>query len=77
MNEYRANVVIHIDETLDDEQIHDVEKELSFESGVLSTCINEDTRHLMVVDYDPRLTTSGLLLGNVQGRGFHAELIGF
>jgi S-ribosylhomocysteine lyase LuxS involved in autoinducer biosynthesis len=77
MNNYDVAVVMHIDENLSDSEIHTLEHDLSFTPGVLSACVNERTRHLMVIDYDPEKIYSRAILDNVQHQGYHAELIGF
>lgn len=76
MAEYDANVVVHIDETLTENEIHDIEKELSEHNGIVSACCHENTPHLMVVDYDPRILDSRTLLDFITGNGVHAELVG-
>lgn len=73
---YDANVVVHVDEKLTDEQIHDMEKQLSGVTGVTSACVNERTPHLFVIDYDPRSTHTGQLLQEVKSRHLSAQLIG-
>lgn len=72
----RTDVVIHLDEELDDEHIHKLEKELGQRDGVYSACVHEDKRHLMLVDYDPDDVHSSELLQHVRQSGIHAELIG-
>lgn len=72
----RSDIVIHIDEDLDDNAIHALERELAEESGVFSACVNDRARHLMLVDFDPQDVHAADLLHRVQGRGLHAELIG-
>ncbi len=76
MSHNNAAAVIHIDETLNDAQIHNLEYNLSQQQGVTASCINDKTRHLIVVDYDPQKTASNTLLHNVCANGYHAELIG-
>ena len=73
---YQSDIVIHIDEELDDARIHELERDLSMRAGVVSACVHEDRRHLMVVDYDPQDVRSADLLSHVRARGLHAELIG-
>lgn len=73
---YNANVVVHIDEELSEEQILDMERKLALHRGVESACVPTRTRHLMIIDYDPRQTSSWDLLNNIQNRGVHAELVG-
>jgi hypothetical protein len=76
MSTHNAVVIVHIDETLTDEEIQDVERELSTRDGVQAACMHVRTRHLMVVDYDSESIKSVQLLGKVQSQGLHAELIG-
>lgn len=71
-----ADILIHIDENLNDHDIHQLERELAYEQGVKSACVNEKTRHLMVVDFDTDSIHPVNLLGYVQNRGLHAQLIG-
>ena len=73
---YDANVVVHIDEKLTYEQIHEIEKQLSSVKGVMSACVHVRTPHLFVIDYDPNLTHTGQLLQEVKNRRLSAQLIG-
>lgn len=74
---YRADILFHIDETLPDNEILEIEKDLAYRKGVYSACVNPRTSHLMIVDYDPKLVSSAALLSTVQRHGVHAEMIGF
>lgn len=76
MNQYRTDILIHIGENLDDSNIHQLEKQISFEPGIYSACINEKARHLMLVDYDPETVHATDILYQVKQNGLHAELIG-
>lgn len=76
MTHHDVAVVMHIDEELSDDQIHNLEEDLSNRPGVMSACVHERARHLMVIDYDPEVAPSSALLANVQRKGLHAELIG-
>ena len=73
---YNANVVVHIDEELSEQQILDMERKLALHNGVESACVPIRARHLMIIDYDPRQTSSSDLLHNITNRGLHAELVG-
>ncbi len=76
MSDYCSDVLIHIDENLDDHNIHEIEYELGQIDGVYSACVHEKARHLMLVDYDPLDVETGMLLDRVRRHGLHAELIG-
>ncbi len=76
MYNHCSDILIHIDEDLDDNDIHDLERELSSMDGVYSACVNERARHLMLVDFDPKDIKAAQLLRTVSLQGLHAELVG-
>jgi len=76
MPNYCCDVVVHIDEDLSDNRIHQLEKALAYREGVLSACVHENARHLMLVDYDPSDISSVAILDRVTSQGLHAELVG-
>jgi hypothetical protein len=74
---YTGDMVIHIDEALDDDRVHGLEQQIGEEHGVFSACMHEKTRHLMVVDFDPREVRPSAIVRSVRGYGLHAQMIGF
>jgi len=76
MNYFRSDILIHIGESLDDNNIHQLEKEIGCEPGIYSACVNEKARHLMLVDYDPETVKASEILTHIKQSGLHAELIG-
>lgn len=76
MIHFDANAVVHIDETLSHDQIHNIEKNLSGVRGIVSACTHIKTPHLMVIDYDPQAIRARELLYHFQRSGVHASLIG-
>lgn len=76
MSDYCTDILIHIDENLDDANIHEIERDLSMIDGVYSACVHVNARHLMLVDYNPKNLAAQELLYRVENRGFHAELVG-
>ena len=71
-----ANTVVHVADELSDNDISDMQQNLSGVDGVVSACVHERTRHLWVIDYDPRQVGSEQLLRRIRHNGLHAELIG-
>jgi hypothetical protein len=71
-----GDFIIHIDEPLDDDRIWDLERDLAAEKGVLSACVHERRRHLMLIDFDAHATRPSDILQSVRSRGLHAEMIG-
>jgi hypothetical protein len=74
---YSGDILIHIDESLDDDHIQSLERELGEQRGVVSACVHERRRHLMLVDYDALDRQPSDILHAVRGKGLHAEMIGF
>ena len=68
MVKYDANVVVHIDENLTNEQIHEIEKRLSSVKGVVSACAHVRTPHLFV----PKSIHNGQLLQEVKNGRLNA-----
>ncbi|MEN8213725.1 MAG: heavy-metal-associated domain-containing protein [Pseudomonadota bacterium] len=73
---HNAVVIVHIDETLSDNEIHDVQRRVSAGDGVQSACTHVRTRHLMVIDYDAERIKSVQLLGQIRSQGLNATLVG-
>jgi hypothetical protein len=71
-----GDIVIHIDESLDDSGIHDLERRLSASTGIVSACVHDQRRHLMLVDFDPADIKPSEIVSRVRNTGLHAEMIG-
>jgi|GEM_PF-1357228 len=71
-----ADVTIHIDADVSDKIRGQVEDSLRGLDDVVSVHMPEDKRHLLVVQYNPDNTNSGVLLAAVRELAGHAELIG-
>ena len=71
-----GDIVIHFEETLDDAGISGLEKTIGEAPGVLSAYVNEKTRHLMVVDFDPAVVRPSRLVQTFRDRGLHAVMVG-
>ncbi len=74
---YTGDITIHIDEDLDNDDIHDLEKQIGDEHGVYCACIHEKTRHLMVVDYDTVEVQPSGIVQAFRKRGLNVQMIGF
>ena len=73
---HKIGLVLHVDDTLADERRSDIELALTSEQGVSSARFTDRRPHLMVVEYDPDLTSSAYILNKVNAQRVHAELIG-
>ncbi len=71
-----VDVTLHIDEKLDEQDRKRIEGNLRAISGVVSVHNPDDRPHLVVVEYNPAVTSSEAVLKCVTGEGVHAELIG-
>jgi hypothetical protein len=71
-----ADVIVHIDQTLERERRSQIEEELRAIDGVVSVHNPDDKPHLSIVEYNPAKTNSSAILNTVTVQGVHAELIG-
>ena len=71
-----ADVVVHIDQTLERDRRAQIEEELRAIDGVVSVHNPDDRPHLAIVEYNPDKTNSAAILSTVTTQGVHAELIG-
>jgi hypothetical protein len=71
-----CDVTVHIDETLNDRELLNLEQAIRSDYGVVSVGHNED-RHMVFVLYDPDVLRGRDILNRVTHQGFHGELIGF
>jgi len=71
-----ADVVVHIDQTLERERRSEIEEQLRAIDGVVSVHNPDDRPHLAIIEYNPDRTSSTVILNTVTVQGVHAELVG-
>lgn len=71
-----CDIAVHIDESLNDRELVNLEAAIRSDFGVVSVGHNRDT-HMVFVLYDPEVLRGKDILNRVTNQGFHAELIGF
>jgi len=69
-------VMLHLEETLDEETLHTLEDGVRQDAGVVSVGHNPDNAHMIMVVYDSETTRAASLLHTFQERGLHAQLVG-
>ena len=70
-----CDITVHIDESLNDRELVNLEEAIRSDHGVVSVGHNDD-KHMMFVLYDPDVLRGRDILNRVTNQGFHAELIG-
>ncbi len=76
MSNNLADFVVHIDESLSQDRLNVLEKEIHDIDGVVCACNRDDQPHLMTVVYNPEHVNSHDILVNIENKGLHAELLG-
>lgn len=71
-----ADVVVHIDQTLERERRSEIEEQLRAIDGVVSVHNPDNRPHLAIIEYNPDKTSSAAILNTVTVQGVHAELVG-
>ncbi|HWR77661.1 MAG TPA: hypothetical protein VN283_10695 [Thiobacillus sp.] len=76
MNTTLNEVVVHINESVDEATLDDLEQGIRQDPGVVSVGHQSSKNHLMVVVYDSEVARASNILHNFRERGLHAQLIG-
>jgi hypothetical protein len=73
---HKIGLVLHVDDSLPEPRRTHIAVALESEQGVSSAHFTERRPHLMVVEYDPDVTSSVHILNKVTSHSVRAELIG-
>ena len=73
---HKVGIVLHVDENLDEPRRDTISYTLESEQSIGSAHFTHGRPHLMIVEYDPDLTSSVSVLDSVKHQHVHAELIG-
>jgi len=76
MSTYLNEVVVHIDESLDEDALHSLEEDIRHGEGVISVGHNTGQSHMLMVVYDSESTRASTLLHSFQERDLHAQVVG-
>lgn len=69
-------VMLHLDESLDEDALGKLEEGVRQDAGVVSVGHNPDNAHMIMVVYDSETTRASTLLHTFQERGLHAQIVG-
>jgi hypothetical protein len=75
-NIHQVEVVIHVDETLTDEQRTTLVRNLSGHDGIENARFTAGRNHLMLIDYDSNMLHSIDILNYLKQENVNAELVG-
>lgn len=69
-------VLIHLNETVDEVMLGNIEQDIREAPGVISVGHRPHQQHLMVVVYDTAVARGASILRHFSARGLHAQVIG-
>jgi hypothetical protein len=70
-----VDMMVHVDQMLPPEKMHELEDVVRSDSCVISACTSNDDPHMLMVTYNPACTSSNKVLNMVQAQGVQAELV--
>jgi hypothetical protein len=73
---HQVEIIVHVDESLDDERRDSIVSNLQAREGVASATFTPGRTHLMLIDYDSDKLNSSDILGYVREQHVGAELVG-
>lgn len=71
-----SDVMIHINESLNKDELTALENAMRKINGVVSPRFNAGKEHLMMIAFDPEKTSSAVLLQQARAAGYTAQLVG-
>ncbi len=71
-----TDITIHVDKDIDADARNKLEKGLRVIDGVVSVHMSEEKAHLVIVEYNPDMTSSSHVLAMVKELAGHAEMVG-
>ncbi|MCP5279785.1 MAG: hypothetical protein H6935_15735 [Thiobacillus sp.] len=77
MTDHIADVMVHVNESLDEATLRALEDEMFDNVGVVAVGHNPRRPHLMLVAFDPEVAMPASFLQPLRGHGLHAQLVGF
>ena len=69
-------VMLHLEESLDEDALGRLEEDVRRDAGVISVGHNPGNAHMVMVVYDSEATRAATLLHAFQARGLHAQIVG-
>jgi hypothetical protein len=72
----KLDIIVHIDETLDEQNRQRLEHAMLKVTGIQRARFNNKRQHLLIIGYDPDLTSSSKILKLVKQQRLSAQLIG-
>jgi hypothetical protein len=76
MSDHFADVVVHVNETLDETSLCKLEDEINEIIGVMAVTHDAHHVHLLKVDFDAEVVGPERFLCPIRMRGLHAQLVG-
>jgi len=70
-----TDIVIHINESLDNQRREEFSADVGNIQGVISADLKEKRRHLMIVSFNPLKTKAVDVLENIRKNGTAAQLV--
>jgi len=71
-----SDVMIHINESLNEEARTSLENTMRKVDGVISPGFNAGKEHLLLIAYDTEKTNTAILLEKARAAGYTAQLVG-
>ena len=71
-----SDVMIHINESMNDEARNALERAMQKIDGVVSPRFNPGKEHLLMIAYDTDKTSTAVLLEKTRAAGYSAQLVG-
>jgi hypothetical protein len=76
MNNAITDVMVHVNENLNELELHALEDAMRKDRGVVAVGHNPKCPHLLMMMYDSEITRAATVMHQFQDRGLHAQFVG-
>jgi hypothetical protein len=76
MNPAITDFMIHVNETLSEEDMARLADSVCSDHCVMSACVSQDNPHLIIVNYDSNCESARDIVTRLGDRGVHAQAVG-
>jgi hypothetical protein len=74
---YLTDITIRIEECIDDEDLHKLERLLREECRIDHAWLQDKRRHLMAVAFDAEEVEPSMIVRSIRNHGWHAATLGW
>lgn len=70
------SVNLYVDEVLNEQSFNNIKNELLMDSHIINVAFHQKQPHDVLVEYDETFINPSAIIGQLESRGYHVDVIG-